>query len=229
MLPRLVPAMQLLNAARPAQLPQTKAVVSDIYGRSQDDVDRRETVGYFVNALHQLDKMPRRGFRLLKVSHNHHDQLSRDVEVVQDYRIASVAPSHLVRGVLLLGLVLALGLFVAAALWRDGPALVSVALMGVASSLIGYAGSWETGYAYSETLASADRAVPVTMVIKTAGFGLTVVRCHEVVQDELYLGTLDLCFYRSKGARCGALVATGSVALMVSVVMLSNSTWKSRT
>jgi hypothetical protein len=118
MLPRLVPAMQLLNAARPAQLPQTKAVVSDIYGRSQDDVDRRETVGYFVNALHQLDKMPRRGFRLLKVSHNHHDQLSRDVEVVQDYRIASVAPSHLVRGVLLLGLVL----FVAAALWRDGPA-----------------------------------------------------------------------------------------------------------
>jgi hypothetical protein len=52
MLPRLVPAMQLLNAARPTQLPQTTAVISE------EDVDQRETVGYFVNALHRLDKVP---------------------------------------------------------------------------------------------------------------------------------------------------------------------------
>jgi hypothetical protein len=58
MLPRLVPAMQLLNAARPTQLPQTTAVISQISGPSEEDVDRRETVGYFVNALHRLDKVP---------------------------------------------------------------------------------------------------------------------------------------------------------------------------
>lgn len=55
MLPRLVPAMQLLNAARPSQLPQTKAVASEISGPSRDDVDRREMVGYFVNALRMSD------------------------------------------------------------------------------------------------------------------------------------------------------------------------------
>jgi hypothetical protein len=229
MLPRLVPAMQLLNAARPAQLPQTRAVASEISGPSLQDVDRRETVGYFVNALHQLDKMPRRGFRVLKVSHNHQNRLSRDVEVVKNFKMARVSPSHLVRGVLLLGFGLGLGLITAAALWKDGPALISIALMGIASSLIGHASSWRTGHAYNETgPASVNTATPVTIVIKTSGNGITVVRCDEAIYDELYLGTLDCCFYRTQGARCGALVATGSVALMVSVATLASSTWKSQ-
>lgn len=229
MLPRLVPAMQLLNGARPAQLPQTRAVASEISGPSLEDVDRRETVGYFVNALHQLDKMPRRGFRVLKVRHNHQNRLSRDVEVVKNFKVATMSPSRLGRGVLLLGFCLGLGLIIAAALWKDAPALISIALMGLASSLIGYASSWKTVHAYNETgPASVNSAAPVTVVIKTRGDGLTVVRCDEAIYNELYLGTLDCCFYRTQGARCGALMATGSVALMISVAMLGNSTWKSQ-
>lgn len=174
--------------------------------------------------------MPRCGFRLLRACHNHRKRLSRDVEVIGNFKMASVSPSHLVRGVLLLGLVLALGLLAAAALWRDGPALISIALMGFASSLIGYASSWTSidGYCSRESTADADSSGLVTVVIRTPGLGLTVVRYDEAVHDELYQGTLDSCFYRTQGARCGALVATGSVALMISVVMLGNSTWKSQ-
>jgi hypothetical protein len=139
-----------------------------------------------------------------------------------------VPPSHLVHGVLLLGLLLVVGLLIAAALWKDGPALISIALMGFASSLIGYAGSWTTSDAYYETPASAKSRTPITIVIKSSGFGLTVIQCDETIQDELYLGILDRCSYRSRGARCGALVAAGSVALMISVMMLGNATWKSQ-
>ena len=67
MLPRLVPAMQLLNAARPASVPQTKAIFSEVYGPTPTEVSRNESIRYFVNALHALDSIPECGFRVLEL------------------------------------------------------------------------------------------------------------------------------------------------------------------
>ncbi|KAK3292414.1 uncharacterized protein B0H64DRAFT_467334 [Chaetomium fimeti] len=140
MLPRLVPAMQLLSAVRPERLPRTKAILSDIHGPTPDEVSRNETIGYFVNALHGVDEMHQPGFRVLEVSHN----TQKDEEVVgfANFKFATVPPSRLVRGVLIFGSVLTLGLFIAAMAWNDAPAALAIALMGLASSLMGCASSW---------------------------------------------------------------------------------------
>ncbi|KAH6842679.1 hypothetical protein B0I37DRAFT_436428 [Chaetomium sp. MPI-CAGE-AT-0009] len=173
MLPRLVPAMQLLSAVRPERLPKTKAILSDIHGPTPEDVSRRETIGYFVNVLHSMDDMLRLRFRVPEVSHN--TQKDEDVGFA-DFKIATVPPSRLVRGMLVFSSVLTLGLFIAAMAWQDGPAALAITLMGLASSLVGRASSWR----------------PIA------------------------------------GLRYGALMAMGSIALMFSVLMLGNCSWRAQ-
>jgi hypothetical protein len=227
MLQRLVPAMQLLNAARPARLPQTKAIVSDVYGPTQGEVSRRETVGYFVDALHSLDEIPDYGFRVVQVRHS--KQKCRDVEVIPDFKLATVSPSRLVRCVLVFGFALTVALVVAAAIWHDGPALIAISLMGLASSLTGYASSWRPLHAYMDTPARRQRrAAQVTKVIGSRRSTMLVIRCSEAVSEELYLGCVDDCWYRARGVQSGVLMAAGSVALMLSVLMLGNCAWKSQ-
>ncbi len=149
LLPRLVPAMQLLNAARPARLPQTNALISEVYGPSPAEVTRSETIGYFVDALHDPTRIPDYGFRVLEIRHS--KKRSQDLRILDDFRMATVPPSNMVRFLLVFGFVLTLSLLVAAVLWQDGPAVVSIALMGFASSLMGYARSWRPLHGYMES------------------------------------------------------------------------------
>ncbi|KAK4461963.1 hypothetical protein QBC42DRAFT_226132 [Cladorrhinum samala] len=135
-LPRLVPAMQLLNAARPARLPQMETRILDLSAKAE-----KEKAPYFVDTLHVFKKIPMYGFKVLEVRH----KIDRNKIVPGSGRpvTTSVRPSHLVDGLLLLGFLLTLGLAVGAAASRDGAALLAICLMGFASSIIGYASSWK--------------------------------------------------------------------------------------
>ncbi|EAQ84798.1 hypothetical protein CHGG_08812 [Chaetomium globosum CBS 148.51] len=171
-LPRLVPAMQLLSAVRPARLPRANATLAAIHGPIPDEVFRKKTIGYFVNVLHGMDDMQRLGFRVLEVKHNTQKK-NQDLESA-NVKFASVPPSRLVRGVLIFSSALTLGLFIAAIAWQNGPAALAVAFMGISSSLMSHASSWRPGLRY------------------------------------------------------GALMATGSVSLMLSILMLGNCSWRAR-
>jgi hypothetical protein len=228
LLPRLVPAMQLLNGARPARLPQTKALLSAVYGPSPAEVTRSETVGYFVEALHDLSGLPEYSFCVLEVKHS--KRRDQDIHLLDDFRMATIPPSNLVRSLLLFGFALTISLFTAATLWQDGPAVLAITLMGFSSSLMGYARSWRPlhGYMESRTRRAQEDGPRMTKVIGVLRQNLVVVRCNEAVSKELYFGCVDDCWYRTRGARSGVLMATGSVALMISVLLLANCTWKSQ-
>lgn len=142
-LPRLVPAMQLLSPVRPARLPRANATLAAIHGPTPDEVFRKKTIGYFVNVLHGMDDMQRLGFRVLEVKHNTQKK-NQDLESA-NVKFASVPPSRLVRGVLIFSSALTLGLFIAAIAWQNGPAALAVAFMGISSSLMGHASSWRPG------------------------------------------------------------------------------------
>ncbi len=68
----------------------------------------------------------------------------------------------------------------------------------------------------------------MTKVIGVRRQNLIVVRCNEAVSNELYFGCVDDCWYRTEGACSGVLMATGSVALMSSILLLANCTWKTQ-
>jgi hypothetical protein len=226
MLPRLVPAMQLLSAVRPERLPRTKAILSDIYGPTPDDVSRHETIGYFVNILHGMDDMDYHRFRVLEVTHN--TQKDEDGGFA-DFKIASVPPSRLVRGMLVFSSVLTLGLFIAVMVWQDGPAALAITLMGLASSLMGRASSWRPMCTYRESQAFRDQgATQATKVIGNDRSNLVIIRSNEAVAEELYLGCIDYCSYRTWGLRYGVLMAAGSISLMFSILVLGNCSWKAQ-
>ena len=154
MLPRLVPAMQLLGAVRPGRLPEAKVVLYDIRGPTPEKVSRKETIGYFANVLHDMENMPRLGFCVLEVNLN----TQTDEEFVPaKIKVASIPPSRLVRGLLIFSSVLTLGLFIAVMAWRDGPATLAVVFMGLASSLMGHASSWRPMNTYREDRARRDQ------------------------------------------------------------------------
>lgn len=219
-LPRLVPAMQLLNAARPARLPQIEARILDFSAKVEKD-----KAPYFVETLHVFKKIPIYGFKVLEVRH----KVDRNEIVPGSGRPVTtpVRPSLLVDGLLFFGFLLTLSLAAAAAASRDGAALLAICLMGFASSTIGYASSWKLKH-FDEVSFIDTETTLVTRIVETKYWGILVVRYSLSADIELYAGFLEDCKYRVQGLRYGVMMAIGHLTLMLSVILLGNCKWKSQ-
>lgn len=113
---------------------------------------------------------------------------------------------------------LTIGLLVWAALIQDGTAIVAVATISFASSIVGYASWWEPELM---NRTSRSRVPPGDMIIRTREGAFLLIRCDEDVARELYIGTEE-CVYKVKTQKYRVLVAFGTFLLMVSVVLLGN-------
>jgi hypothetical protein len=224
MLPRIVPAMQLLDATRPDNLPREPAKVVGVYSGLVIG-----HVGYFANALHPLESVPPLGFKVYKITHrkvveSDGPETSRTPELGRGLvkPVRPIGVGHPVKFVLSIAFLLTIGLIITAGVWRDGPALVALILMCLASSLLGLGSNWRPK---REPIQVSALAPPGDIVIRSKENAIIVVQCTEMVARELYGTGLDECKYRVPRLFSGAVIAYGIMLLMLSILMLGNCSW----
>jgi hypothetical protein len=111
-----------------------------------------------------------------------------------------------------------IGLVVAAAIEKDGTALIALGTISLASSIVGYASWWQP--VLMKRLMNSK--VPAgDVIIRTREGAFLLVKCDEDVARELYTGT-DECQYYVGTQKYRILVGFGTFLLMVSVVLLGN-------
>jgi hypothetical protein len=118
----------------------------------------------------------------------------------------------------LLSFMWTIGLIIWARYQRDGTAIVALATISCASSIVGYA-SWWSPVLMKRTFKSKVPAGDV--IIRTREGAFLLVKCNEDVARELYTGTEE-CQYYVGTQQYRILVAIGTFLLMVSVVLLGN-------
>ncbi|KAK4225751.1 hypothetical protein QBC38DRAFT_420686 [Podospora fimiseda] len=212
LLPRLAPAMQLLNAPRPDKLPNT---TTDLKMLDMASGVTLKEVGYFVDTLHDFSSHEIYSFRVLEVKH-------------RQPQPSPIRPSLLVNSILIFLFILTLVLVLIVSLRKDGPALLAITLMGLASSIIGYANSWELHHLPSLPSHSNPTQL-ITRIFRTPQFGILIIKYSPSVDLEFYGNFLQTQYYRvSIGPLYGLLMALGHITLMASVIMLSNASWQSQ-
>jgi len=131
------------------------------------------------------------------------------------------SPIHIVT---IFSFILSLGILVSAIYWRDGNAIIAVSLISFASSIVGYASWWEP------RLMSLSRRTKVPksdVMIRTREGAFILVKCTESVARELFAGTEE-CKYHVGPRVYNALMAVGTMILMLAVVLLGNCKWNSQ-
>lgn len=117
-------------------------------------------------------------------------------------------------------------ILVCAVIWRDGTAILSISLISFASSIVSYATWWEPRLMSVE--GTENRKLPDgDIMIRTREGAFIYVRCKEDVARELFSGTEE-CKYRVNGAGHNLLMASGTVILMLAIVLLGNCKWNSQ-
>lgn len=111
-----------------------------------------------------------------------------------------------------------IGLIIAAIFLKDGTAIVAVATISMASSIVGYASWWQPVLmkrSFKSKVPAGD------VIIRTREGAFLLIRCNEDVARELYIGTEE-CQYYVGTQLYRILVGFGTFLLMVSVVLLGN-------
>jgi hypothetical protein len=111
-----------------------------------------------------------------------------------------------------------IGLIIWARFLNDGTAIVALATISLASSIVGYA-SWWSPVLMKRTFKSKVPAGDV--IIRNREGAFLVIKCNEDVARELYIGTEE-CQYYVGTQLYRILVGIGTFLLMVSVVLLGN-------
>jgi hypothetical protein len=141
-------------------------------------------------------------------------------------RISSTLPPHVpakwtspLNLLSIFSFVLTVGLFILSAFDNDGVACLALILLGMVSSIVGYASLWSPRLMKRY----ANSIVPQgDVVIRTREGAFIVVKCNEDVARELYTGTEE-CIYSVQDLRLyRGLVGVGTFLLMLSVVLLGN-------
>lgn len=117
-----------------------------------------------------------------------------------------------------------MGIIIAAAVWNDGTAIISVSLIAIASSIVGLASWWRP---LLMSRAHKNKVPDGDVLIRTREGGFLLVKCSEEVARELYAGT-DECKYRVGPRTYQALMGIGTAMLMISVILLGNCKWRSQ-
>ncbi|KAI1171026.1 hypothetical protein F4777DRAFT_83493 [Nemania sp. FL0916] len=104
---------------------------------------------------------------------------------------------------------------------NDGTAIVAVALMALASSIVGWASWWKPilmNRAHNNKVPAGD------VIIRTREGAFLLIKCTEEVARELYSGTEE-CKYHVSGQAYRGLMGLGTFLIMVSVILLGNCKW----
>jgi hypothetical protein len=129
------------------------------------------------------------------------------------------SPIHLLS---IFSCVLSIALIVAAIVCQDGTAILAVTLISLASTVVGFASFWRPILMKRKHTNEVPRG---DVLIRTREGAFVLVRCSEEVARELYSGTEE-CEYYVGGNTYRALMALGTMLLMISVVLLGNCTWE---
>ncbi|KAG6034543.1 hypothetical protein E4U41_006503 [Claviceps citrina] len=105
---------------------------------------------------------------------------------------------------------------------HDGVAILAISLISLATTVVGYASFWRPILMKRKHTNEVPRG---DVLIRTREGAFVLVRCSEEVARELYSGTEE-CEYYVSGNTYRALMALGTMLLMVSVVLLGNCTWE---
>ncbi|KAL1838959.1 hypothetical protein VTJ49DRAFT_2031 [Mycothermus thermophilus] len=119
---------------------------------------------------------------------------------------------------------LTVAIIACAVYWRDGTAIVAIALMSLAGTVVCFASWWRPILMHRRTTNRVPRG---DVVIRTREGAFVLVKCTEEVARELYSGTEE-CRYVVGSQSHRALMGLGMVLLMVSVVLLGNCSWESQ-
>lgn len=121
---------------------------------------------------------------------------------------------------------ISLAILACAVYWHDGTAILSIALISFASSIVSYATWWEPRLMSVE--GTENRKLPDgDIMIRTREGAFIYVKCKEDVARELFSGTEE-CKYRVNGGGHNLLMASGTVILMLAIVLLGNCKWNSQ-
>ena len=131
------------------------------------------------------------------------------------------SPTHVLS---VFSLLVTVGIIIAAGFWNDGTAIIAVSLVSLASSVVGWA-SWWRPLLMNRT--NTGKVPDGDVLIRTREGGFLLVKCSEDVARELYAGTEE-CNYRVGERMYQMLMGTGTLMLMVSVILLGNCKWRSQ-
>jgi len=107
---------------------------------------------------------------------------------------------------------------------KDGTAIIAISLMGLASSVVGWASWWRPVLMHR----SHTNKVPAgDVIIRTREGAFLLIKCTEEVARELYSGTEE-CEYHVGGQAYRVLMGIGTFLLMVSVILLGNCKWRTQ-
>jgi len=129
------------------------------------------------------------------------------------------SPVHILS---ILSCLLSIAIVATAVVRRDGTAIVAISLLSLVSTVVGYASFWRPILMKRKHTNQVPRG---DVLIRTREGAFVLVRCSEEVARELYSGTEE-CEYYVGGNTYRALMALGTILLMLSVVLLGNCTWE---
>ncbi|KAG6246364.1 hypothetical protein E4U23_004693 [Claviceps purpurea] len=129
------------------------------------------------------------------------------------------SPVHILS---ILSCLLSIAILTTAILRRDGTAILAISLLSLASTVVGYASFWRPILMKRKHTNQVPRG---DVLIRTREGAFVLVHCSEEVARELYSGTEE-CEYYVGGNTYRALMALGTMLLMLSVVLLGNCTWE---
>jgi hypothetical protein len=233
-LPRLIPAPQaLLKSKRPTRLPATPAIIVGVFSGTRVD-----ELNFYADLIHRVGDLKPFEFREYTIRRAPKGQEKKDIE--QDRRTdGQVLPSSTqanqeldpslvtaryvspLSGLTVVSCLLTMGLIIWSCLIRDGVAVISLALMSLASMLVGFGLWWKPKLSKRPSQAEVPDG---DIVIRTREGAFIVVHCSEEIARELYIGAEE-AKYRVGDKLFKLLVGVGTVALMVAVVLLGNCTW----
>jgi hypothetical protein len=110
-----------------------------------------------------------------------------------------------------------------AALWGDGTAIIAIASVSLANSVISYTSFWSPLLFWR---LSAGLARDEDVVIRTRTGAFVVIRCREEVARELYTAGEECQYVSTRHSK--TLAALGLSFLMVALILLGNCTWRSK-
>lgn len=122
------------------------------------------------------------------------------------------------------GFLVSIAIVIAAVFWEDGNAIISIGLISLVSTIVGAASFWRPILMKRSQRLDVP---PGDVIIRTREGAFVLIRCTEDVARELYSGTEE-CEYYVNERVYRALMAIGTVLLMISIVLLGNCTWNSQ-
>lgn len=132
----------------------------------------------------------------------------------------SYSPTHILS---VISCLLTVGIIIAARYWEDGTAILAIAVISIASSVVCYASWWQPILMNRGTNAKVTEG---DVVIRTREGAFILIRCTEEVARELYSGTVECRYISHKFHRL--YMGLGMVLLMVAIVLLGNCGWNSQ-